>query len=390
MSAPTAMKLHLVFPALPPTLDGIGDYTARLAAALQARQHEVKVFTAQEAFDEVPGVAVQRAFAIRPPRATRRLFDAVRRDPPDWLVVQYNPFSYGRWGLNPYLPLVLQRIKRRCPRMRIAVMVHEPFVPVESWSTALMTTWQRGQLWLLGQTSDLVFFSIAPWAERFRRWFPGTPVHHLPVSSNVPRTSAPRQAVREEIGLAPDDFVVGVFGGAHPSRLLHFVRAAVEAVQADVRALRVLYVGAAGTRVRDALGDAALIDAGALPAAEVSRHFAAMDLYLAPFRKGVSTRRGSFLVGLQHGVATVSTRGIHTDAALLDADGSAFLLASDDDSSGYGRLASALAQDEARRSRIGRTGETLFQTSFCWPRIADTLLTALEEVRAPAPALLKT
>ena len=127
-------------------------------------------------------------------------------------------------------------------------MVHEPFVPVESWSTAVMTTWQRAQLWMLGQSADLLFFSIAPWAERFRRWFPETPVHHLPVSSNVPRTSTSRQAAREEIGLAADDFVIGVFGSAHPSRLLHFIRAAVARIRADVRDVRVLYIGGAGAR----------------------------------------------------------------------------------------------------------------------------------------------
>ena len=378
------MNIHLVFPALPPALDGIGDYTARLAAELTAREQDVKIFTAQTAFDEVPGVAVERAFSVEPPQSTLSLFDTVRGDPPDWLVVQYNPFSYGRWGLNPFLPLALRRLKRVRPDVRLAVMVHEPFVPVESWSTAVMTTWQRAQLWMLGRSADLLFFSIAPWAERFRRWFPETPVHHLPVSSNVPRTSTSRQAAREETGLAADDFVIGVFGSAHPSRLLHFIRAAVARIRADVRDVRVLYIGGAGARVREALGDAPLIDAGPLPAADVARHFAALDLYLAPFRKGVSTRRGSFMVGLQHGIATVSTRGIHTDAMLLAEAGSAFLLTPDDDLESYRRCALALACDKARRDRVGEAGEALFRAAFCWPHVAETLLDALSTTRTSA------
>ena len=378
------MKVHLVFPVLPPTLDGIGDYTARLATELAARQQDVKILTAQAAFDEVRGTAVEQAFSVQPLQATTQLLDAVQRDPPDWLVVQYNPFSYGRWGLNPFLPLALRRLKQLHPRMHLAVMVHEPFVPVEGWSTALMTTWQRAQLWALGRSADLLFFSIAPWAERFQRWFPEAPVHHLPVSSNVPRASGSRMAARREIGLAEDDFVMGIFGSAHPSRLLHFIRAATEAVQAEGRALRLLYVGAAGARMREALGDAPLIDAGPLPAADVSRHFAAMDLYLAPFRKGVSTRRGSFMVGLQHGVATVSTHGVHTDAALLAEEGSAFLLTPDDDPDGYSRCALALARNQAYRNRVGEAGEAFFRTFFSWPRVAETLLDTLETAGTPA------
>ena len=379
------MKIHLVFPTLPPALDGIGDYTARLAAELQARKHEIKILTAPPASDVLSDVKIETAFAVEPPQATWPLWNAVRRDPPDWLVVQYNPFSYGRWGFNPFLPLLLRRLKRQHPFLRLAVMVHEPFVPVEDWRTALMTTWQRGQLWALGRAADIVFFSIAPWAERFQSWFPGTPVHHLPVSSNVPRTSVSKRVVREELGLAPDEFVVGVFGSAHPSRLLHFIRAAVETTEADVGALRVLYVGAAGARVREALGEVLMIDAGALSAADVSRHFAAMDLYLAPFRKGVSTRRGSFLVGLQHGVATLSTHGIHTDEMLLEQNGAAFLLASDADPNGYARLAATLARDEKRRREMGAVGQIFFEDSFSWPRLTESLLDALKAPATSAP-----
>ena len=379
------MKIHLVFPTLPPALDGIGDYTAHLAAELQDRKHEVKILTAPSAVDGVPDVKTEAAFAVEPPQATWPLLDAVRRDPPDWLIVQYNPFSYGRWGFNPYLPLVLRRLKQRHPFLRLAVMVHEPFVPVEDWRTALMTTWQRGQLWALGHTADLVFFSIAPWVDQFQSWFPGTPVHHLPVSSNVPRMSASRQAVREELGVAPGEFVAGIFGSAHPSRLLHFIQAAIETVKADVGALRVLYVGAAGARVREAL-QVPIIDAGALPAPDVARHFTAMDLYLAPFRKGVSTRRGSFLVGLQQGIATISTHGIHTDEMLLARNGKTFLLAPDAEPDTYARLAATLARDERRRSEMAAAGQAFFENAFSWLRLTESLLSALNPTDAAAPA----
>src|SRR5207244_1468495 len=113
------------------------------------------------------------------PRSTAQIGRCVEADRPDWVLLQYNPFSYGRWGLNPYLPLVMWRLRRRCPETRFALLVHEPFVPITSWKFAIETVWQRWQLWLLGQNADLIFFSIEPWAQRFRSWFPHKPVLHL-------------------------------------------------------------------------------------------------------------------------------------------------------------------------------------------------------------------
>ena len=58
------------------------------------------------------------------------------------------------------------------------------------------------------------------------------------------------------------------------------------------------------------------------PADEVSRRLSAADLNLSAFIDGVSTRRGSLMAALQHGVASVGTRGYLTDQMLLNEDGS--------------------------------------------------------------------
>ena len=117
-------------------------------------------------------------------------------------------------------------------------------------------------------------------------------------------------------------------------------------------------------------------DAGRVAAAEASRHFAAMDVCLAPFRRGVSTRRGSFMAALQQGVATVSTRGSHTDSMLQQADGHAFLLA--DDLEQYRHYACLLLRDPARRAEIAQAGQALYRAAFDWNVIAAHLVEALE------------
>ncbi|HET6566629.1 MAG TPA: glycosyltransferase family 4 protein [Rhodothermales bacterium] len=374
-------SIHLVFPVLPPSLDGIGDYTAQLAETLSKRC-QVKVLTGEGAFDPIRGVEVEQAFSIQKPSYVCSLSDAVRRDAPDWLVLQYNPFSYGKRGFSPYLPLVLRRVRRDCPLTRIAVMVHEPFVPAVDWRSTAMTSWQRWQLWTLGRGADAIFFSIEPWVRAFERWFGGTPVFHLPVGSNMPRVPLRRGAARARLGLSEDALIVGVFGSAHPSRLLSFIKAATQALREGGRTFQVLYVGACGATLREALGAVPIIDAGPLPPEEVSSCFTAMDLYLAPFRKGVSSRRGSFMVGLQHGVPTISTYGVQTDDMLRLQDGRAFCLVRDDDPSAFGACVLQFARDKQSRVQMGRVGRRFFETAFSWERISDTLLTVLGRFEA--------
>lgn len=383
------MTIDLIFPAHPPALDGIGDYTARLAETL-AVDHTVRFLTAHPEPEALPGVNSVQAFALTPRRRTFEIVDAVAAHQPDAVVLQYNPFSYGRWGLNLHLPFAFRRIKNRCPATRLALMVHEPFVPLDNLRFAVMTVWQRLQLWMLGRTADVAAFSIMPWARRFRRWFPSTHVLHLPVGSNMPNAGLSYADARARLGIDDATFVIGVFGSAHASRLLPFIRRAAAAVRARRSDVQLLYVGPDGDAVGRAMGGAApLMDAGALPPDAVSRHLAACDLYLAPFRKGVSTRRGSFMVGLQHGLPTVSTHGSQTDPMLRRAHGQCVLLAPDDDREAFARHAVRLATSEAERDRIAQAGAAFFRTHFAWEQIARRLVDALAPdvpQHAPSPA----
>ena len=375
------MTLDLVFPVLPPAFDGIGDHTAHLARTLAEHWHGVRVWTAQPEATPIPGVQIERAFDSTTRRGVHALIPRIAASPPDAIVVQYNPFSYGRWGLNLSLPVVLREIRRRCPDTRIAVMVHEPFVPVESWRFAVFTTWQRWQLWRLGRTADVLFFSIGPWVQRFRSWFPGTPLAHLPVGSNIPVVPTDGALTRARLDLSAETVVCGIFGSAHESRDLSLIEAALRSLHATIPALQVLYVGTSGPTLRARLGGLPLIDAGALSAAEVSHHLSAMDLYLAPFRDGVSTRRGSFMAGLEHGIPTVTTTGPDTDPELRTAAGHSFLAAPQGDHAAFTHHVHRLASDRPGRQRLGRAGATFYERMYDWPHVGTRLI---HHLRRPA------
>ena len=379
------MRLDLVFPVLPPTLDGIGDHTHRLAAAL-APTDDVRVLTAQPDHTPLPGVEVVQAFSLPPRRGVLALPAAVRSDPPDWLLLQFNQFSYGRWGLNPYLPLALRRIKQECPTLRVAWLAHEDAVPLTSLRFAVMATWQWTQFWALGQLADQIFFTTDVWVDTYRSWFPDTPMQCVPVGSNIPQVEALRSVERKRLKIAQDAFIIGYFGSLHNSRLLPTLRLALQRLRSVNDRVEVLYVGTKGDALRAELPGVPVHDAGVLPPEAVSRCFAAMDLHLTPFLDGVSPRRGSFMTGLQHGLPTVTTKGPHTATWMEEAHDQAFLLAPEDDPEAFATSALALMKDPVRRRTLGAGGRAFYKRHFDWPVLANTVRSTLANHQADTDA----
>lgn len=388
------MRIDLLFPAFPPRLDGIGDYTALLSQTLAENGESVRVWTAQPDPTQVPGVSVHSVFNPDHLSDSERFLSAIASDRPQWLVVQYNPFSYGRYGWAWHLIRTLRAVRRRCPSTRIALMAHESFVDTSDFrqnsAFILMTLWQRAQFFQLGRLADLVLLSTEPRTTRFESWFSDTPVHHLPVASNIPRVATNRNRVRSDLGISSSTFVVGLFGTAHVTRLLGMARTAVRAMHDQDEDMVLLYVGPDGPDVQAVLNGFPVKDTGALPAHEVSEHIQAMDLFLTPFQGGVSTRRGTFMTGLQHAVPTLSTYGPDTDDSLQSHNRRAFVLTADDDEHAFAKHALALRTDGERRAALASAGRALYEASFDWPRLSEQLLSYLtptnraRETRAPS------
>lgn len=367
------MKIDIIAPTLPPKLDGIGDYTARLAERLGER-HRVRVLTTPGDYTSLNGVEIVPTFDYKHRTSVLNIVDVVAMGRPDCVLLQYQPFSYGRWGLNPFLPTAMRRIRQASPGTRVSVMVHEPFVPVLDVKHAVMTTWQRWQLWMLGCAADTIFFSIEPWVEEFRTWFRPDKVRHLPIASNIPVVDGDRATLDVE----PGTIVLGLFGQAHSACLLDRVLASWYALDRDGIPATVLYIGPQVDRVKESLPGVRLITTGPLDAVDVSRHLSAIDIFLSPFVDGVSTRRGSMMAALEHGLPIVGTVAHHTDTILRRAHGESLLLAPADSSKAFVDQVVRLTVDVDLRRRIGANSREFYRRHFSWDRIAEAIVDAAE------------
>ena len=367
------MKIYLVCPPLPPRLDGIGDYTALLASEL-ANSHTVTILTSEKNATTIPNVCIKSCFSTYNPKSYWGICDAIAEDVPDWIILQYNPFSYGKRGMNLELPRVMDAVRKRFVGTRFALMVHEPFMPFESWKSSIMTTWQRWQLWSLGNSADVTFYS---WRNRFQRWFPGKPAVHLPVGSNIPFSGVSREQAREHLGIPKSTLVLGFFGQAHHTRMFNSMYEASLSLQKAGNMVQILCIGSGGDQVRSSFGDLPTIITGRLDAPDVSKHLSAIDIYLSVFKDGISTRRGSMMDGIQHALPTVGTIGPYTDTLLQRENNNAYLLSPVGDQQAFNDAVLQVGAEPGLRAALSTNAAALYEREFTWARITNRLTAAL-------------
>ncbi len=364
------MKIALLSGAYPPSVDGIGDHTRLLAKEL-ATQHEVTVFTAcQSSCTRDEGISMQGVFNPLKPLSIRHL--SGKAHSPDRLIVQYNPFSFGPRGFNPWLPLTLSGLRKHCP---VSVMFHEIYVPAESPTQRIMRLWQIPQFAALCRVADSLFTSCTRWMPAIRR-ASGRDALPLPVGSNVTRSALSRREARERLSIGEETLVLGVFGSAHPSRLRDWICTVSNRVHCSGRKLLVLSIGADGVNLHEALNPAIpFLDCGLLGAEEVGDRLMAVDLFLAPFVDGLSTRRGSVAAALQHGIPVASTSSQWTDPLLLGQEERLlFLSPVGDGATAFSTLTEEICRHlpfpEARHAAMTE----FYSNHFDWPVISRRLL----------------
>lgn len=342
--------------------DGIYDYTCRLENSLSA-DHSVRVVNCNPLTEPLEGF--------------RSLLPEGEGGGTMTVVLQYNPFNFGRWGFAPWLPKKLWQLRRLSPRIRIALMAHEMYVPVRDWRTALMGAWQRAQLVVVRALSDVVFSSVGLWADRLRAGRPRRRVYHLPVASNLPDMRHARSGMRARLGADERTVVLASFGTNHPDRLPDYIRTATAAVAATGVGTILLNLGADVPLV-EAGPDVRVLTPGRLEDEEVAAYLAAADIFLAPLHDGVSTRRTTMMAALQHGLPVVGTDGELTDDTLRQEQDALRLIPVGDRDS-FAQAASELAADPASRTRRGAEARLLYERRFDWPVLSARLLAALRE-----------
>jgi glycosyltransferase involved in cell wall biosynthesis len=370
-AAVRARRLAVVTARSTARADGIRDYTLCLLRELEARDGWDVSLTLRllgGGWEESGDAAPRRTM----PAALRRA---------DAVLLQYNPFSYGRRGFAPSLLFELAQLRLTRRRPLMAVMVHETYVDMKNWRWALMGGWQRLQLRAVRALTDVQLCATEAWVERLARRRQAANLHHLPVGSNFPDRRTDRARERRRLGVEADGLVLACFGLHDPGRLEPHIWSAAEAVARSGRPVLLLSLGSgqASDRHRGAVRVHA---PGFRDDDAVARLLSAADIFLAPYGDGVSTRRTTVMAALQHGIPVVGTDGPLTDPVLRQST-DAVRLVPVQQRERFAREVAALAASDEDRLALGRAGRKLYRSRFDWPVLADRLLEALAPAQTP-------
>ena len=372
----SSKKIAIVCHNFPPFTSGVADHTHLLGEALQ-KSNSVIVLTAYQKKYETTSLKVIPCFDKSKPWTLMRLWDIVRQNRVDQLLLQYDPFAYGsNYGINPFIIWGMRRIRTILPSIKIGLIVHETFIPRKDFKRHLLSNYLVWQLRKVIDVTDVVFTPVESWAKIIQNWFPDKTVIHLPVGSNLPIFPTDSVSEKQRFSISPDQIVLGMFGRIRRVPNIELVRVSIEKLQKEKFNPLLFYVGLEAMYASEAFAGLPYLAHGPLSGEEISRRFHAMDIFLCPVEEGISCRRGTLAAAVQHGLPVVATWGEITDNLLRQLDGDAFLLAENTSPSLFADQVFQLASNFQLRQKIKKGAET-YAAQIAWPALAELVSHAM-------------
>lgn len=371
----------ILSPDFPPARGGVSDHTLHLAKALSTHA-AVSVLTSAR-LQPVPTTYPVYA-RVESWHEPNLLFTLIQQLAPEaTLLWQYVPHMYGRGGVNSALPRLMSRL--RATGHRQLLIAHEIAAPLSFWPHRLRYSLAHRQQWRqILKTVDAVGISTEAWLDEWSYRLPehGSQLFLAPSPSGIPFTPAPadhRAVWRSQHALPPNAVVLAYFGTFGNNRHFDWLFEAWRRAQRPNQPVALAFIGdipeyPVPDRLRHLFRPL-----GYLQPDDASRALQAADVLALPFTDGVSERRTSFMSGLHHGVATVTTIGHSTGPTLQQSNFFAAVPATD--APAFLRRILKLFDDAAGRASLGSAARHTYHDRYDWPVLARSIWSRVTDVR---------
>jgi hypothetical protein len=252
------------------------------------------------------------------------------------------PFLFARRGVAPALVSGMRRLEDA--GVRLAVFMHEPFVPFTRLPWLLTGGPQRLQLRALLRGASHVYTAVPHFADIARRYArPDSVVRVAPVGATLPVSPLGRAEARATLGLGDAQAAIGIFSPAASGFAHAWIAAAARRLGDDPRVVWVRFGHGSATALPGYPSGRNVIVAGEGAPDRVAATMRALDIAAAPYVDGLTLRRSSAMLALAHGVPTVSSEG-----PLFDPDLRALAACEPDPAAFAGRLEELVRDADAR------------------------------------------
>lgn len=360
----------------------MADYTQRLARELSAG-FQVTVLTSKDGGSD-SGVSVKPLAGEwnDATKLTAAITDFSAGGPILW---QYVPHMYGRGGVAPAIPLVMERLRRQ--QRRQVVNAHEIAAGLSPWPHRLYYALAHRRQWRgIVDTVNAIGISTEAWVIDWACRLPGGKAKFFlsPSPSAIPVVNVDAGHAlrwREQHQLPVDVQILAYFGTISGNRHIDWLAEAWKAANRHGREVALVMLGDKPTFVVPPPLQKLFKPLGFLPADEVSLALQAADVLALPFIDGVSERRTTFMAGLDHGLPVVATLGHGTGPTLGQAN--FYRRARNKSAEEFIHLTLELLADTGLRATLGKAGRAAYLERYDWPVTSQCIARLLQPKPGP-------
>jgi len=353
---------------IPPAIDGVGDYTYRLAIALAKAGHSVHLICREQETAQHPaGIQVHPVVKKWRAAASGTLSRLIREIQPDWVGLHYVPYAFHPFGLPCALPGLLRGIRQA--GIPVWVTFHEVHIRLKGFRDSLIGFAQRRIACNLCRTADKCITSIEFYRQLLEPFHSDLQV--IPVGANIEPGNLPdadRRRLRQQL-FPGMDYVVSTFGNRNHAALIQ----CIENLNAHGIKAGLLIVGFNAGK-NDPADRPWMVHTGYLPGEKVGHYLQCSDLFVLPdyvgpnSEGGTCTKSGSLAAAFATGLPVIGIRGDMNNALLRH--GENIWLAASGSPHDLGAAISTLLANKSLHDRLKAGGNALFAGHLSWQAVS--------------------
>lgn len=304
------MKIIFLCGSLEPGKDGVGDYTRRLCGALIRRGHQAEIISlcdkqADGFFNQTQMIEGTPVNVRRIPIATsykQRLAltqETIKEVAPDWISLQYVPYSFDPKGLPFWLPGFLKNLTGK---YQWHIMFHEVANPMNSLINLFTRVLQF--IIIIKLNNKIKVSSINTSLDIYKKLLSKINIQAslLNLFSNIPLDD--KKFIKDK-----EAFIIGFFSQMEPIPL---IVSALERLMSELNdyKVKILLIGGNNDKVehfREAIKSNTKINVeiektGFINDSDISSYLKICDVGVTPIQSKILSKSGSAAAFIEHGI----------------------------------------------------------------------------------------
>ena len=364
------MKFTIITRYYHPTPDGIGHHSGYLNQYLLAAGHSVQII-----YDDGIISLQEKEIGI--------LVNKIKRQKSDWVIFQYNGYSYNRFGAPNWLTRLYRKIEHNTSA-KLCLIVHETYIREEkSIKLKIYRYLQKRTLKAASKYADLILTTTHVYQQQLKDMGRKSELFFTPSNFENHIINLQKNT------LLNNNLKIGTFGNRDPNFLLQVVLG----LEAKGLSGSFEFIGNYQPKYVKQIKDFTkklvhikISRSGKLTDANIVQHLAHLDAFvlLEPVREdgggGLNTKSGASATALCMGIPILSTKGDFTENNVFIEDKNYIRLDHHNVSKSINIIFNAL-NDQEKLSAIGLAGQKLYKSDFAWQRYASRMLAEMYKVK---------